>query len=264
MKSAVVFLTKIPHSSTIRFAQQIKNMLGHEVYIIVDSEEYIPEHQTSITFIQIKDEYCRQKGYVNSNISANNTHIGKNPIAMDKFLLFFCENDLPYDFVWVFEDDVFIPSLKAFENLDNKYSKNDLVTPNNFLKKDRALDWHWPHIVNKIGPPYYYSMVCAMGLSKSMLKVIKSYVGFEKRLFYQEAMFNTLAMQNELSVADPLELKSIVWMGEWGLDEFLLLPDNMFHPIKALEEHQILRDAVVEIAATNYCPVDRLPHFVRP
>jgi hypothetical protein len=263
MKSAVVFLTTIPQHGTIWFAEKIKKKLGHDVYIIIDQNKYDPEIGGDITYIRVSEEFCEKNGYINSNISDNATHIRKNPIAMDKFLLFFCENKLPYDFVWVFEDDVFIPSLDVFKNLDAKYSKYDLVTPNNYRKNDNALDWHWRHVVDKISPPYYYSMVSAMGLSKNMLGVIKEYVDKHKSLFYIEVMFNTLAMKNRLSVIDAMELKSIVWMGEWGLDEFLLLPDNIFHPIKSIEEHQILRDAIIQFKAENYNPINRLPDFVK-
>ena len=263
MKSAVVFLTTIPQHGTIRFAQKIKMALGHDVYIVIDQNKYEPDIADGITFIRIDEKYCESKGYVNSNISDSATHIRKNPIAMDKFLLFFCENDLPYEFVWVFEDDVFIPSLEAFQRLDSVYSKYDLVTPNNFLKSDNLMDWHWRHIVDKINPPYYYSMVSAMGLSKRLLNCIKIYVGHNRSLFYIEAMFNTLAMHNGLKVIDPLELKSIVWLGEWGLDEFILLPNSLFHPIKSIEEHQILRDAIVQFRAENYQPKNKLPNFIR-
>lgn len=262
MKSAVVFLTTIPQNGTIRFAQKIKTLLGHDVFIVIDQNKYNPDTSLDITYIKVKEEFCEQMGYINSNIGDNVTHIRKNPIAMDKFLLFFCENTLPYDFVWVFEDDVFIPSIDVLKRLDSLYSKYDLVTPNNFLKTDNALDWHWRHIVDKIEPPYYYSMVSAMGLSKKMLDCIKSYVHKNKSLFYIEAMFNTLAMQNGFKVIDPIELKSIVWIGEWGLDEFLLLPNSVFHPIKSIEEHQILRDAIIQFSAENYQPTNRLPEFL--
>jgi hypothetical protein len=262
MKSAVVFLTTVPHQATITFAQSIRNQLGHDIYIVIDDNKHEHQITNGITFIKIDEGYCADKGYINSNISDNATHIRKNPIAMDKFLLFFCENDHPYEFIWVFEDDVFIPSIDSLKHLDGKFNKYDLVTANNFCKTDNALDWHWRHIIDKIEPPYFYSMVAAMGLSKSMLDCIKAYVDKHKTLFYIEAMFNTLAMHNELNVIDPLELKSIVWIGEWGLDEFLLLPNNIFHPIKSIQEHQILRDAIINFRSQNYKPTNKLPAFI--
>ena len=263
MKSAVVFLTTIPKSGTIRFAEKIKKELGHDVYIVIDENKFYPNINTDIIYIKVGEELCKTVGYINSNISDDTTHIKKNPIAMDKFLLFFCENSLPYEFVWVFEDDVFIPSIDTLSKLDYRYSRYDLVTPNNFRKSDNVLDWHWRHVIDKIQPPYYYSMVSAMGLSKKMLECIKEYVHKNKSLFYIEVMFNTLAMHNNLYVIDPLELKSIVWMGEWGLDEFLLLPNSLFHPIKLIEEHQILRDAIEQFRSENHLPTNRLPQFIK-
>jgi hypothetical protein len=262
MKSAIVFLTTIPNQATLVFAQRIKRELGHDVYVVIDNNKFKNDIVNDIIFIKAEESYCEKHGYINSNISDNATHIRKNPIAMDKFLLFFCVNDLPYEFIWVFEEDVFIQSIETLAYLDKRYSHYDLVTPNNFKKSYNGLDWHWKHIVDKIEPPYYYSMVSAMGLSKNMLECIKAYVDKHKSLFYIEAMFNTLAMHNGLDVIDPLELKSIVWMGEWGLDEFLQLPNNLFHPIKSINEHQILRDAIVQFRNQNYIPTNRLPDFI--
>jgi hypothetical protein len=268
MKTAIVFLTKTPHANTIKFAKEIQEKTPFEVIIIADDYEYNHQKKTTMGMgsdvpitIQIGDALCVSKGYHHSNINGA-THIKKDPIAMDKFLYLLCE-EWNFDFVWVFEDDVFIPSVDTIINLHRNYCQYDLVTPNNFLKQDTLPDWHWKHIFSKIEPPYYYSMVCAMGLSKAMLDCIKKYVAENGELFYIEAMFNTLAMQNGLEVMDAFELKSIVWQGEWGIDEFLLLPNNVFHPRKDIENHPTLRKQIEGYSAmSEYVPTNKLPPFI--
>ena len=262
-KTAIVFLTNKLIDSTIDFAIQIKRESHLDVFVVIDNnDEYHGKSFKDINFIQIPDNNC---GIYHSAASIENaTHLKKNPSAWDKFLMYFCNQEF-YDFVWVFEDDVFISDVESIVRLDkkyNNYNKYDLVTPNNFYKKDDLMDWHWKYISERINPPYYYSMVCAMGLSKKLLTVIKDYAEEYKTLLYHEVMFNTLAMQNNLKVKDVYELKSIVWMGKWDIDEFLLLPNNFFHPRKDIENHPNLRIKISEAIKNEYIPINNLPQFI--
>jgi hypothetical protein len=265
-RTAIVFLTKKPNAETKKFAETIYAETDFEVFVVPDDESEFGKNNDSVRHygsIEILDSTCIENGYVGCNINSTATHIKRPVIAYDKCLYYFCELNPFYDFVWVFEDDCFIPSIDTIVNLNEKYCQNDLVVPNHFFKKNSTLDWHWKHIVDKINPPYFYSMVCAAGFSQAMLNTIKEYVAINKRLFHIEAMFNTLAQQNNLKVADPLELKSVVWMGEWGLDEFLLLPNNVFHPIKDIDNYNQLRLSIAKAKIGNYTPKNKLPDFIK-
>jgi hypothetical protein len=262
MKTAVAFLTTSPQDNTIKFAEEISKV-GFDVFIICDN--YYPtieKTDNSIEFIYIEDETCIKMNYVNSNISSTSTHIKKNPIAWDKFLLFFCEFAPEYDFVWVFEDDCFMESVNVIQNIHLNYSSFDLVTPNNFKNDGKAMDWHWREIYPKISGPYAYSMVCAAGMSRKLLNSVQDYKNNNQSLFYTEVMFNTLALKNNLKVKDAFELKSIVWQGEWGINEFLLLPNNVFHPRKDIEQHYELRNMIKHNRFLQIKPKNNLPYFL--
>jgi hypothetical protein len=263
---------------TLDFANEIAIAKFAQVYIVSDEETVpngvnlnevnginwvmAPKGNTVIHFM--KDITCVDTGYIGCNISETATHIKKEVIAYDKFLWIFAKNKFgDFDNIWVFEDDCFIPSIDALISLNEKYKNFDLVTANNFLKSDNLFDWHWSHIVDKIEPPYYYSMVCAAMFSKKLLAEIKSYADTNKRLFYLEAMFNTIAMQKKLAVIDAKELKSIVWMGEWGIDEFVQLPNNIFHPIKDFEKHKEFRKDIKTAKTVGYKPAKELPDFLK-
>lgn len=263
-KTAIVFLTNIPNKGTIDFAERIAKETNFEVFIVVDNNDVHFDRTTEyVNFIQVRDSVCEEFGYVGCNIDGKSTHIQKKVIAYDKCMFALCEIQFTYfDYFWIFEDDVFIPSIDTIINLDKKYHSYDLVTPNNFEKTNNALDWHWKHIVDKIDPPYYYSMVCAMGISKKMLNEIKEYVETNNKLFYIEAMFNTIAMKSKLSVISPLELKSVVWLGDWGINEWLLLPENVFHPLKSIDEHEYYRTTIQKAKDIGYKPVNKLPPFI--
>lgn len=263
MRSVVVFLTHTPHIETLNFAQSVQEETEFDVFVVIDNNDFVCRDCNSFSVIKINDELCKENGYHGVNISDNTTHIKKSPIAFDKFLYYFCDINTEYDFVWCFEDDVFIPSVDHIKNLHSKYSDNDLVTANNFHKNDNLLDWHWRHIFEKIQKPHYYSMSCAVGISKKLLQKIKCYVDENKCLFHLEAMLNTIAMQNNLKVCTPLELKSIVWQGKWDIDEFLLLPNSLFHPVKDIENYPCLRGKIVGCKKTKYKPKNTLPDFIK-
>jgi hypothetical protein len=260
MKTAVAFLTTTPHEATLAFSREVRDT-GFDVFVICDDEQQFNIVNDGI--IHISDELCQNWKYVDSNINSTSTHIKKNPIAWDKMLLFFCEFAKEYDFVWVFEDDCFIPSVETIQHLHLKYRNFHLVTPNNFQNDGSAMDWHWRDIYPKIKGPYAYSMVCACGLSRNMLNAVQDYKNKNNSLLYIEVMFNTLALHNELKVIDAFELKSIVWMGDWTIDEFLLLSNNIFHPRKDIENHYIMRKLIKERQFSGYIPKNKLPDFLK-
>jgi hypothetical protein len=278
-KKAIVFLTTDLNEDTKHFIFEIIKKTNFDVFVIEDSQPKQVFSKIEISFcydskkylepvfyhlVQIDDSICRENGYHGCNIDDKSTHIRKSPIAWDKFLFAFCETYTSYEFVWVFEDDCFIPSIEALINLDNKYSTHDLVVPNNRFNEGNQVDWHWRSIYPIYSGPYYYSMVCACGISRALLNEIKKFKDENGFLFYIEVMFNSLAMKKELSVHTPLELKSIVWLGVWGLDEFLLLPNNIFHPKKDISQHSLIRHQI-NLAKENkdYIPIDNLPEFIK-
>lgn len=264
MKTAVVFLTNRPTKETLEFADEVFDKSKFDSFVIVDDNDYVlPYISNKHNAYSVDDEECKESGYVGCNIEKGHTHIEKDVIAWDKFLFVFCEILTAYDFVWVFEDDVFIPFVNTIAKLHDNYSKYDLVTPNNFAKTDNVMDWHWASIMKAIKPPYHYSMVCGMGISRRVLNKICEYKKLNGKLFHIEAMFNTIAMQNGLNCIAPLELKSIVWMGEWSINEFLLLPNNVFHPKKETSEHPEYRKRIKEYSTNGYKPVNMLPQFIK-
>lgn len=261
MKIAVAFLVIEPNRATIEFAQQIASGTNYDVYLVIDSNKHQHEYE-NLKIYQVPDECC---GYYQNSVSVKGiTTLQKNPNAWDKMFHLFCGKEKPeYDFVWVFEEDVFIPEFSTIVNLHNKYKDYDLVTPNNNKKTDKIKDWHWSYVLERFTPPFYYSMVCAFGMSKKMMHEINRFAFRNTTLYYHEIMLNTIAMQSGLKVKDAFELKSIVWMGDWGLDEFMLLPNNVFHPIKKPEIHPNLRRMINVAKGTNYEPKNKLPNFIK-
>jgi hypothetical protein len=125
MKTAVAFLTKYPHVNLIKFAEEVES-IGFDVFIVSD------DFCESKNIVYIDDAVCLWQGYVNAHIWENSPTIKKQVTAWDKMLYLFCEDETKYDFIWVFEDDVFIPSAETIQLLQMKYKNYHLVVPNNF------------------------------------------------------------------------------------------------------------------------------------
>lgn len=261
----IAFMNKDLHSETYNFGKRIQEELGVKVVFIVDKDTNGYKSSENCIVYSVKDSVCIGSGYHNCMITGErkNTILQRNPCAYDKLLYYYNKVSVETPFVFVFEDDCFIPSLNAIQNLIDKYSEFDLVVPNNNYKSDNLMDWHWESIYKKIDAPRYYSMVCAMGFSRNLLNVIDAYVQKNNTLFFTEAMFNTLAMQNGLNVIDAFELKTIVWQGNWGLDEFLLLPNNIFHPMKDLDFFENYRAEFEKKRKSKYKPKNKLPNFIK-
>jgi len=264
---AISFMCKALHPETYNFGKLIWSELGVPVYFIIDCC-VIPDFvvkEDGLNFITISDSESVEHGFQNCMITGQkvNTLLAKNPISYDKLLYFFCRIEKEVEFMFVFEDDVFIPSIDAIFNLLESYEGYDLVTPNHFIKDDEVWDWHWKSVIDKINPPYYFSMVSAMGISRNLLNVIDDYVAKNNTLFFTEIMFNTLASQNKLLVIDAFELKSIVWKGDWSVNEFAVLPFNVFHPKKDLENFEEYRNDVKKLIKSRVPIEANLPSFIQ-
>jgi hypothetical protein len=273
MKVAIVFLTKKVKEATCEFALKINKETNYSAFIVSDEklESGNPVEYTTygwgggkFTVKFADNNRCVDAGFCKSN--EGSTNIKSDCIALDKFLYLFSKEQ--YDFMWVFEDDVFIPSVNCIVNLHKKYSAAgnvDLVTPRHNKRGLNENYWHWPAIDALLDCPkdkHHYSMVCAIGISKKMLSVVSKWAAANKRLLFCEVMFNTLAEVNGLRVKAAEELRSIVWMGEWKSDDFINLPNNLFHPVKEIELHQQKRDIVAELKRSGYIPTKPIPEFL--
>jgi len=233
---SIYFLCKKPNQDLIEFSKEILDENFCNVFIVVDDNSFYFEDKM---FLQFDDKLCIDKNYTNLNPS-----ISTKPTAWNKVVYHLCEESQD-NFSIIIEDDVFIPNIDSLKKLFS-YSEHYLVTAFNKKKKEYISNdsWVWKDVVDKINEPYFYSMVCIMGISKNLIKIIKDYVIKNKTCFYLEVFFNTLANQNSLKVITPIELSTIIYNIDWTDDEIIEKPNNFFHPLKDFSKHKILRNLV--------------------
>ena len=245
--AALCFLTGKPSTETLEFAQVLAaDAVQYDLHVFV----MVDDNQLNLTtlnakaplrLLQIPNDQPLHHGF-HQTISLGPRWPDMS--SWDKALFYFCVLQKQYDFVWLIEEDVFIPSARAIRSLHQLYSDTaDLVIPRNGVNQlgDPA-SWVWPLAVGKFIPPWSCSMVNMVGLSRRMLTHVHDYVRWRGAVPFHEFFFNTLAMQHpNLTMVAPTELTGIVYLGAHKFDHIQRQPNNMWHPVKNLETRSLWR-----------------------
>lgn len=248
-RRAIALLTRKPNSKWLDFLYHFKN---YDIFVVIDdnTENYKKLYDVlypKINFIQIKNEECVAHGFIDSSSATLLPRI----VAWDKALLFFSTKCLDYDQIWFIEEDVFILSENVLLELDNEFREHDILSKNHNVKtEDKVLDWHWKHVNGKISLPWACSLIPICRLSSVLLKKIREYANTRGHLFFIEAMFNTLAEQNNLLIGGKDtggKMEKFRLIDHMGDSERLINDENkmyLFHPIKDISRHQIIRERI--------------------
>jgi hypothetical protein len=214
----------------------------YDIYIVIDNNSinfkklYCDEKYKNINFIQIDNKLCEDNGFKNTNNYVFGTVNGWDKVLLFSMSLFMNT----YNNVWIMEDDVFLFDEKTLINIDKKYEDADLLSAdleeNNTGEKET---WHWPTIEINLNPPFYHGMMCCVRMSRKLLNSIKEYCIVNKTLFFLEALFPTIAKNNNLICSQPEELKNIFF--RHNFDIMKLNTGYIYHPIKDLNIQNIYR-----------------------
>ncbi len=239
MKNIICLLAVRPCTKTYAFFKSIQMNTDYDVYIVIDDNTYtIPEYDGVVKVIKINNQECESHGFKSSVLWFNN-----KACSRDKALYYFTKKSIDYKYIWFVEEDTFIPSIYTIQNIDAKYSSDhyDLFSAKNIVIHEKQTDWHWSHINSqiKIQPPYAASMICAIRCSKELCERIKQYADTYKNLFMDEALFNTIALQNNLRVLCIPELSTIVYQRDWDITD--IVDTNLYHPIKSIDTQYLYR-----------------------
>ena len=235
---AYILLTRSIHPISLELIQfMIDSPLysNYVFYVMIDDNNQdismFVEKYPKIKFLQINDDLCKEKGYINMTYS-----IQKTPVSWDKSIYYFCEVEHnKHDFYWFIEDDVFIPNKECIYNIDSKYNDTTyhLLSRENSVNISNNPRLKWPlwHLAqNKIPLPWFKSLCCAIRISNTLLTVIKNYVFHYKSLFFLELMFPSLCCQNKLKNKIIPELFPIIFRHKWNYSD--IRKNFLYHPIK--------------------------------
>ena len=241
MSNIICFLTVKPTKLFYNFCCKLKTD-NYDIYICIDKNIYnIPNYDNEIKIIKIDNDKCEKEGYKSTVKTFENKCCSR-----DKALYYFNKNNIDYKYIWFIEEDVFIPSINTIQLIDEKYPNYDLLSASNTIFNEKEYDWHWNYIYKQINfdPPYARSMICAIRVSKNIMNSINEYVKLNNNLFLDEILFNTLALQNNLTIETPNELSTILFEKDWKSNQ--ILETNLYHPIKNIKKQYFFRKTLNE------------------
>lgn len=253
----ICFLCKVPQS--IDFLEFI-NTLGNDdykIYLCIDDNSYkLHNKYDNISTIQIDNEECSGAGY-KSVVG----YFYKKSCSKDKALYYFNTIDLDYEYLWLIEDDAFVPSKNTIKYIDKKYKNKyiDYLTPP--LDKIDLNNWYWKNLVksqfdllqknnnNKYKLLFDYkkqnikhkAMTCAIRLSKKYMNTVHNFVNTFNTLFMDEIFFINIAILNKLHFKDIDELKYVIWFMLRNCNTKNILPTHIYHPVKDFEIQKLKR-----------------------
>ena len=240
----VCFLVKNnPNQILIDFCKTLIN--NYKVYICIDKlVKSNFQNISNINIIYYEKGICEREGFKGSVF-----YCIDRACSRDKALYFFCKNNIHFNNIWFIEEDVFLYNVETLLNIDYQYPNVDLISSdNNILSSETSNAWNnWLHVSPlvfkecRLNFPYSRSMICAIRCSKKLINCIKIYNKKFKNLFLDEALFNTLAIHNNLTIVVPIELKNnIVFNRNWKIEE--MKKEFIYHPIKSLPKQKYFRE----------------------
>lgn len=239
----ICFLTVTPSKLFYEYVKKFRRP-DYNVFIIIDNDNYnIPDYDGYIPIVKINSNECENNGFKNTVFQ-----VGNHACSRDKALYYFCRKYTNYDQIWLIEEDVFVPTIDTLFEIDKKYD-GDLLSPSNIIKNDNIIndkEWYcWRYVLKqiKMKPPYACSMICAIRVSRNLMRLIDRYALKFKCLFLDEALFNTLCLKGNLKNINPVELSTVVYNNEWKLED--IKATNLYHPIKNINTQYEYRERML-------------------
>lgn len=234
---AICFLTVKPNKMFCDFCEKLKNE-SYDIFICVDNNSHIIEESDKYEIIKINNEECENAGFKNTV-----TYCKNKACSRDKALYYFSVINTYYEHVWFIEEDVFIPTIHTILDIDTKYPTADLLCKSKNKQNQRW--FHHNRVCKEIGSDtYFFSLICATRMSKELINIIKKYAEDNKTLYFCEALYTTLAHNNNLSTLCIDELQTIEYTcNQIPLNLMLTkmtIAKNLYHAVKNIDhQHQI-------------------------
>jgi len=255
-RKAIAILCRFPDEIHLQFWQKFSFIYkdSYDVYFIIDDEnynasEYIKSTYPNINLVFLKEKKVLSCGYQKS---CYQTIKSKKVTSWDKAFYYFLEVDR-YKYLWMLEDDVFIPSVHTIPNIDKKHIDADLVCPPLVIKQPPLIIEDLPHawleaLQFNVPLPWARCMASSVRISFDLQEKILESIGTYNRILFIELIIPTLAIKNKLKIESPIELETNLafWQlkNKKGWKKTDLNKDNIFHPVKFISQHPIFRESL--------------------
>lgn len=245
MKNCVCIVCRVPNQIWLDFLNDIPG----DVFIVINDHIDLNTFKPGkVRIVEIDTNECFRNGFNHANRVAQSesdirlgfVHLPFPEVtAWDKALYYFCNLNHDYDNIWFCEEDCLIYARNLFERMNSQHENTDLLVKENNLNFEKPR-WCWNHVRPFLSEPNGFSFVQACRLSRKLLSLVNYTARRLNRLVIIETLFNTLAMQNNLSMRHPPELSLLHW--DRNLNSVDRLdPNFIYHPVKDINLHAILR-----------------------
>jgi len=234
MSTAFFILTSTPSRSTLKFADELADILPN-VYIISDQESDLKPNLARIVYIS--DDESRSHGYFGSS-----PFIPKTPISWDKALYYFSLSE--YEHAWFCEDDVLFESSASADRFVKSYKDNtsDLLCKSFFDRKVWP-EWpHWGHSEGRFSDDESRGAFLPLcRLSRRLAASVDYHVKEHRSLALIEVMIPSLVNINKLHyhIISEINYKRFRHFPSFNYEElwnkYSLGEVNIFHPVKSDE-----------------------------
>ena len=245
-REILCFLTVRPSETFFELCQRFTE--NYQVYVVVDDNSYripYPPNQ-DITIVRVDSNECYRAGFHSTVVYFQNQSCSR-----DKALYYFSkQKNLRYHYIWMIEEDVFIPCCNTLRDLDKKYKNADLLCKDS-VRREEFPEWtHW-QLSDKVmafsnypASIFSFTMICAVRISRRLLKDIYRFASKYHQLFIDELLFLTISTKNKRKIMFPEEMKHIYY-----IDDGKLIPEqkenvnkqNIYHPMKNIELQKFLQ-----------------------
>lgn len=257
-KTAISILSNTYDKNTIKY---LSALIGeYDKYYFIDSDFIQERQEYGVNIVKTLSRKCEEKGCVGSTYDAKNRKIF-HCSSRDRALFYF-KYVKNYDYVWMIEDDVFIPSLNTLNKIDLIYKNYDLISPmiyavnsNSYNKSAKKTNFKYS---NQIDPNWFWtkhaeqeydgesiimhSLVCAIRVSYALIDIITKNANKETCLKMDETLFASTASTYDLSAIQPDEMSGIEYKQEIDPnDAKFLRQEYLYHPVKGFKAQSDLR-----------------------
>ena len=250
----ICFLCKNPKS--IEYLEFINSLSDkyYKIFLCIDDNTYnyiYHEDFKNINIIQIDNDECNASGYKGLVSYFKNRGCSK-----DKALYYFNNYDIKYHYLWLIEDDTFLPNKDIIKNIDNKYKLYDFLSPPLYTVDGC---WYWINVINeqfellkleytKYRKLFNYKkynsrrlskcMTCCIRLSRNYMITVDEFTNYYNTLFMDEIFFINISIINNMFMKSIPELKYIKYK-ESILDDSKI--NFLYHPMKDFERQKKIR-----------------------
>lgn len=245
MKNCVCIVCRLPNQIWLDFL----NTVPGDVFMVINDKTNLNNFKPGkVQMIQINTNECYKSGFNHANrVIQTQSDIQRGFVnlpfpevtAWDKALYYFSNLNNNYDNIWFVEDDCFFVDPNIFERMNSQYQNIDLLVKENNKNYERTR-WCWNHVKPFLSEPTAFSFIQTCRLSRRLLGLVKNTAQRLNRLVIIETLFNSLVMQNNLTMRHPNEFSLLHWdKNLTHLDK--LDPNKIYHPVKDINLHAILR-----------------------